>query len=586
LLLPWSGFGQESVRRDSVVVTGTYQPVPLEEADRAIRVLDVRESALLSNTFVDLLKLDPSLDLRQRAPNGVQSDLSIRGGTFGQALILLNGIRLNDPQSGHHNMDVPIPLETMDRIEVLRGAGSTFHGSDAVGGVVNFITQPPDQTEVRLRTAVGNWGVNQQRASVTTAFRNVTQQWAFSRDFSTGFQPNRDYRNLSLASVTHAKTGLGFTDLILAHNDRPFGASRFYGNFESWERTKGWLASLRQELGRKNEVSVAYRRHTDLFVLYRDRPEVFTNRHVAESFEGILRRKEPLGQNARLSYGMEAYADSIDSNNLGKHSRVRGAGYMALDVRALHRFSFTAGLRDEVYSRFQHQVSPSLHAGYWLNGYMRLRGGVGRAFRLPSYTDLYYHDPANLGSPDLRPEKAWNFEGGLDWHLGGRLRGEFTVFHRRERDGIDYVRLSDQDIWRATNFHRLIFTGVETSIGARIARRHTVDFSYTALRGGEEARAGILSQYVFNYPQHTGVASWQGRLPGGISARTRVGATQRYARDPYAVWDLFLAYSEGRWHPFFQLTNLTATRYEEIKGLAMPGRGIVFGVEVHAWGAK
>ena len=108
----------------------------LEEIDRAIRVLPARGQSLVLNSLVDLLRLDPSLDLKARAPNGVQGDLSIRGGGFGQTLVLLNGLRLNDVQSGHHNMDIPVPLDSVARVEVMRGSGSTLYGSDAVGGVV------------------------------------------------------------------------------------------------------------------------------------------------------------------------------------------------------------------------------------------------------------------------------------------------------------------------------------------------------------------------------------------------------------------------------------------------------------------
>src|SRR5689334_163291 len=125
---------------DTVVVTGTYEPLTLEEIDRAIRILPVRTQSLVMNIIVDALRLDPSLDVASRAPDGVQADLSIRGSSFGQTLILLNGIRLNDAQSGHHNMDIPIPLESIDRIEVMRGSGSAMYGSDAVAGVVNIIT--------------------------------------------------------------------------------------------------------------------------------------------------------------------------------------------------------------------------------------------------------------------------------------------------------------------------------------------------------------------------------------------------------------------------------------------------------------
>ncbi|HMF67699.1 MAG TPA: TonB-dependent receptor plug domain-containing protein, partial [Phyllobacterium sp.] len=138
-----------------VVVTGYFEPIPLEEADRAVRSIDVRNLELVSNTFADFLRLDSSLDLRQRAAGGLQSDLTIRGGSFGQTLILLDGVRLNDAQSGHHNLDIPVPVESIEKVEILKGSGSTRYGSDAVGGVVNFITRAPEASELRLRVAGG-----------------------------------------------------------------------------------------------------------------------------------------------------------------------------------------------------------------------------------------------------------------------------------------------------------------------------------------------------------------------------------------------------------------------------------------------
>ncbi|MEX2263439.1 MAG: TonB-dependent receptor [Bryobacteraceae bacterium] len=567
-------------RRETIVVTGTYEPVPLEEVDRSVLVLPAREQLLLSNTFVDFLRLDPSLDLRQRAPNGVQSDLSIRGGTFGQTLVLLNGRRMNDVQSGHHNLDIPVPLESVERIEILRGAGSTLYGSDAVGGVVNVITRAPEASEIRVRAAVGNFGVNQQRVSLTGVRGNLTQQISASRDFSTGFAENRDYRNLSIASTTHFDSGLGASEVILAHNDRPFGADQFYGNFNSWERTKTWFASMRQSLGPRTEAAYSFRKHTDLFVLYRDRPQVFTNRHTAESHHATVRRTEELGRNLKLFYGVEGFRESIDSNNLGIHARSRGAGYVSLDMRALRRFSFSVGAREEVYGSLRGQFSPTASVGVWLTPSLKLRGAASRAFRLPTYTDLYYHDPATLGSPDLRPERAWSYEGGLDWNGGGKLRADFTLFHRRETDGIDYTRQSALEVWRATNIHRLRFTGVETSVSVRPGRSQQIDLRYTGLHGARNALAGVLSRYVFNYPSHSGVASWQGSFPGGIVARTRIGALSRLGRDPYALWEVYAGRGRGPIQPFVQLTNLTGTRFEEIPGVKMPGRAIVVGIDL------
>lgn len=562
-------------KKQVVVVTGTYEPIPLEESERPVRAVEARELASTTATISDLLNLDSSVDLRERAPGAINSGVSLRGGAFGQTLILWNGMRLNSVQTANLNMDVPVPLDALEQVEILKGSGSTFYGSDATAGVVNFITRPPERSEIRLRTGFGNWGTQQQRASLAFVRGTLGQQLAFSRDFSTGFAENRDYRNLSVSSTTHFRR----TEVSLAHNDRPYGADRFYGNFNSWERTKNWFAGIRQGFGEKTQAAFAYRRHSDLFVLYRDRPQVFTNRHIAESYQYNVRRYENLPAGARLHYGAEGIHDSIVSNNLGVHSRGRGSLFASYDIRALQRFSLTLGMRDEFYSNFAHQLNPSFGAGFWVNPRMKLRASASRGFRLPSYTDLYYRDPGNSGNPLLRPESAWTLDGGLDFNLGGTWRGSATVFQRRERDGIDYVRPNPASIWTATNFQRLNFTGAEASVATVVARKHRVELSYTGLHGAQTVLGGLQSKYVFNYPRHSGVASWQAAFGNGLVARTRIGAAERLGRDPYAVWDVFSSWDRGRVRPYVQLTNISATRYQEFIGVPMPSRGIVGGVE-------
>src|SRR5581483_4479973 len=187
------------------------------------------------------------------------------------------------------------------------GSGSTQYGSDAVAGVLNILTRPPTQTDLRLRGALGNYGINEESGSLGLAKGKIGEQLIFQRDLSTGFEDDRDYRDLSLASITHITTALGATDVLLSLSDRPFGANQFYGGFNSWERTKGWFASARQELGKNAEVDLAFRRHTDLFVLFRTDPDYYTNRHAVEDWQGALRRSDDLGHAGRLHYGVEIF---------------------------------------------------------------------------------------------------------------------------------------------------------------------------------------------------------------------------------------------------------------------------------------
>ena len=560
-------------------MTGTFEPLPLQEMDRSITVLPARGQGLVLNTFINLLQLDPSLDLEERAPDGVQADLSIRGATFGQTLVLLNGQRLNDVQTAHHDLDVPVPLDSVSRIEVLRGSGSTLYGSDAVGGVVNIITEPPGGLEVRLRAAGGNFGTNQERLSLADTFGKVSEQLTFARDFSTGFIPDRDYRNLQLASSTHLATGWGASDLTLAYMDHPFGADQYYGPFPSWENTKSWWAGWRQQLGKKTEASFAYRRHSDLFVLFRDQPEIYTNHHADESYQAAVRRTEDISNNVSLHYGAEGLRESIVSNNLGNHARSRAAAYAAVDFRALRRFSLTLAAREEVYRSFTGEFSPTVAGGIWLSEKLKFRASASRAFRVPSYTDLYYSDPNNFGNPALRPERAWTYEGGLDWTPSTRWRGELTVFDRRVRDGIDYYGTSPTGPWYALNIDNLQFTGIESAIRFSPARSQTLDVRYTWLLGTQDTVPNVYTKYTFNYPTDSAVVAWQGSLWGRLLLRSRVGVLNRRGRDPYGLWDFDAGYSAGRIHPFVQLANLTGTSYQEILGVAMPGRTVLGGVE-------
>jgi len=568
-------------QQQTVIVTGTYEPAPLEESDRDVTVLDqLSQSQLLFRNWADVLRLDPTIDLRQRQP-GVQGDLSIRGSTVGQTLVLVDGLRVNDAQSEHHNLDLPIPFESIDRIEVLHGSGSTFYGSDAVGGAVNFITARPVATEFRLGAGAGNFGTNTEFGSAAYLAKRWSEQLAFTRDFSTGFMPDRDYRTFAVSSETRLTTSLGNTDVLLGLSDRPFGANQFYGNFNSWERTKGWFAGLSQQLGANTQVAIGYRRHTDQFILLRDMPQVYENNHIDESWQAAFRERHKFTQNNRLYYGVEFFRDRIDSNNLGHHARDRGAAYVNFDARTLRGLSLSIGGRAEAFSEGHTVFSPNVAAGYALSSRFRLRGSVAHAYRLPTYTDLYYSDPANIGNPNLRPETAWSYEGGLEWTATSRLAGTATIFHSRQHDVIDYARASSTSLYQAVNIQNLHFTGLELLARLKLGESQQLDVGYTTIYGQQNSLGGLQSKYALNYPQNQATAGWMGTAPGQVHLRARVGVTDRYnSGGPYPLMEL-AATREFRWlQPYAQVTNVTNTGYAEIPGVRMPGRAFVAGMQV------
>jgi outer membrane cobalamin receptor len=595
----------------NITVTTTLEPLPLAESDRSVNLINPRDQPLVSNSVVDLLRQDSSLNLQARAPNGVQADLSLRGTTFEQSLILLNGLRVNDPETGHLNLDIPIPLDAVTRIDILHGSGSTFYGSDAIGGAVNLLTQPPapgltiPSLSVVASAGGGSFSSIEQHLRASYSQGPVVEQLTGSRDTSDGFIPDRNYSSNALASETWLTWKPGAqnyaSDILLATSDRPYGANLFYGPYPSWERTKGWFASIQQQLGTQTAASFGYRRHSDLFVLFVDQPAIYENNHITTSYEGALRRADNFGTNTTLSYGAEADGDTINSNSLGQHSRNQGAAYANLSLRALKRFSLSIGARDEILSNTDatangnnNVFSPSIAAAYTLTHTTRLRASAGHGFRLPTYIDLYYADPTTIGNPNLKPESSWSYEAGADWTpANSRFTLTATAFRLQQKDAIDYAKtilstpaLTASEPWQAINIQNLNITGAEATARLRLTDNQQLQFSYTAVHAASPP-PNLLSEYAYNYAAQNALVAWNGNLPATlfgklghqINARTQINIVQKTQHTAYPLWDISLSRNTGHIRPYLRALNLSNTGYQEIPQVPLQGRTIMAGAE-------
>ena len=575
---------------ETVVVLGSAVPVPLAESPSSVLVLPLRENALTLSTPLDPLRNDASIFLEQRGSGGAQSDLTLRGGSFEQTLVLLDGFRINDSQTSHHNLDLPVPLEAMDSIQVLHGAGSTLHGADALSGAVDFITAAPHANLLQLNSGFGSFGSSEQSVLAELSRHAWSSRLTGSHNLSTGFTTDRDYRNQTASNEDWLSSRLGLTDLLFAASDRSFGADQFYGDYPSWERTKGWFAGIRQELGSHLQAAFAYRRHTDEYVLVRDDPAIYENNHIDGSWQGSLRSVFPLKGSSVLLMGVEADGDSIDSNNLGQHARNRAAGYIDMDLNpAKSRWGLSAGIREEGFSGgLQTAFAPHLAGRYRIAKAVKLRASGGYGFRLPTYTDLYYSDPTTIGNPNLKPESAWSGDGGVDWNASARLTVSVTGFYSRQHDAIDYVRATVSDPWQAVNLSGLYFAGVESSLTWIPVKSQTIRIAWTSLYGAQSALHGLQSEYVFNYPVENAHLEWISTLGRGFVLRNALQIAQRYQQTAYPVWDMALTHQSalGKWgelRPYLRAANLSNTGYQEIQGVAMPGRSFTGGVSIR-WG--
>ena len=203
----------------------------------------------------------------------------------------------------------------------------------------------------------------------------------------------------------------------------------------------------------------------------------------------------------------------------------------SFDARALKRFSFNVGVREELYTAGHQVFSPSVSGAYWVNSRVKLHASASHAFRLPDYTELYYSDPLHVGNPLLKPEYTWSFEGGVQLSLARNLVVDGDVFHHRDHDVIDYARPASAGAstpYMAENIQKLNFTGAEISLRWQLPRQQRIELSYTGMHGSGATLNGVQYLYVFNYPSNEGVATWWSRTPGGLDSRFRVAAVQRY----------------------------------------------------------
>ena len=585
---------------ETMVVLGTATPAPLAESTRAVDVLPLKSESLAAESPQDFLRNDSSVFLEERGAGGGQADLVLRGGSFEQTLVLLNGFRINDAQTSHHNLDLAVPLEAMDSIEVLEGAGSTLHGVDALSGVVDFLTAAPDHDSLFLRAGEGSFESNEETALGDATRGRWSGRVAAERNFSTGFMADRDYRNDDASAESWLGTRLGVTDLLFAGSDRSFGANQFYGDYPSWERTKGWFASARQELGSQTVAAFAFRRHSDEFVLFRDDPAIYENNHIDGSWQASFRRTENLGKQGVLLMGLEADGDSIRSNNLGIHARNRGSGYVDLDLRpAKSRWNLSVGAREEIFSGGAQAVfSPELAGSLRVANSLKLRASGGYGFRIPTYTDLYYSDPSTLGNPKLKPESAWSSDVGADWTPSSKLTLSATGFYSQQHDTIDYVRAATlpnvslpasctaANTWCADNLNGLHFVGVESTLTWLPRKGQTVRVAWTALYGAQSALHGLQSEYVFNYPVENIHASWTWAMGHNITLANAVQLAQRYQQTVYPVWNATLTHDAWKLRPYVRATNLSNTGYQEISGVNMPSRAIMGGVALELGGDR
>ncbi len=558
---------------EKVVVTANAYPVPFENLSRAVTVLTREDIKKLPvHSIADVLALATSVDLRPRSPFGLQTDISIRGSDFSQVLVLVDGVRINDSQTGHHNSDFPVQLQDVERIEVLLGPGSSIYGADAFGGIVNIITRR-EAGQMRGSFSAGQYGLVAGSFSAGLRKGKLGESIGVSGNGSSGFEFDREFRSVSASSRTSFGTA---TSLFVSHVNKEFGANGFYGPAPSREWTDQTLVSVERSFD-QTFFQGYFRTHGDRFLYDIRSPALFESSHRTESAGALMKRRFHLSDAGSLTLGGEVGGDWIESNVLGDHAFARTSIFTELQWTFGKKAVFYPGFRFDDYSNFGAAVSPSLSGSWWILPRIRLRSSVGRAFRIPSFTELYYHDPNNQASDNLKPESAWSAELGTDFVPAKNWLGSFTLFSRRGRNVIDWIRASPVDKWQSTNIRKLRTNGAEIGLERLLSSRTGLSVHYSRISTAAESIGyNYTSKYVLDYARDSWSTSAFFPVPLALEYRQSLTYKRRADGRSYWLLDGSLEHRFRKITAALDFTNLLDSRYQEVVGVDMPGRWLMF----------
>ena len=569
---------QVPIPLDTITTVATRVSPGLSSQTRAVELLTrKRIEELPVRTVAQALRWAFAVDVMARS--AAQADISIRGSSFEQVLVLIDGVPMSDPQTGHFDLDLAVPLDQVERIEILRGPASALYGTDAMGGAVNIVTKAAAQPAA-ARVEGGSFGT--VNASLGGGIRVGRTRLAAGAGLgrSDGHRDGTDYRVSQLTITADAPLALGKLAAQFGRSWKDFGAADFYAPFPSYEEVRttrfaaSWIRSLTPVLN--VEPRFYLRRHNDHFILDRQDPEFYANTHVSSQIGGETVVRYSGVDGLRLAGGGSIARETLESGNLGDRSQDRWAIF-AEAVAQLGSLTLNLGGRGDGYESHGLVASPSLSAALWLYP-LRLRGSFAGSFRVPTWTERFYEDPVNRGRADLEPERSWTTEIGADLQPLRDSWISVTAFRRKSLNLIDWARReTDGDAvpWETRNVKSATFWGLEAEARGVIAGAD-VAVQGSVLKLSSEQADGYISKYALR-PLVRDLVLQGGRSLGPIAVAASMRYRRRAGGEGHWLLDLRAAVPTGVGELYLDLLNGLGSEYEEITGVRAPGRSVLAG---------
>ncbi|REL24459.1 TonB-dependent receptor [Rhodohalobacter sp. SW132] len=643
-------FSQVEVELDSIAVTASRISSTVSESGKNVSVITRRDIDQMPVTSVDdLLRSLPGVNINARQGFGVQADVGVRGSTFSQVLFMLDNVPLNDPLTAHFNTNIPVSLSEIGQIELVRGPASASFGADAVGGVIHIKTRSylerelsrSDQLQTRVSADLGAGQHNLQLGDIAVDLQQ--NRWRFSTSlrhvssdgeeldnpgFDAGASDQPTYNNYFNLTTFTSSLSYRLSDHLTIYTrggieERDFSARYFYtrSEFDQSEEQIGsrWgLAAITHDRNaHRSELNFSYRNVEDTFDFMPG--AIPPNDHTTDQIFVNLSHQYELQSDAisnrfnyiRLMAGAQYLNKQIESTDRGNHQTDMGGIYAIGSFSWLNGFNVTASARIQFDSNVPAEFLPQLSASYTA-GTVTLRSSAGRAIRVGDFTERYISSQIpdlqplrNIGNPDLRPERSFTIDGGLDWRPRSTVKISPTVFYRSSSNLIDYALVNSNQITNADNLQpdELYFyaSNIEQSsvVGVEFLSDLTHNLNQNRAIGLQAGYTFIRttsdgddpSKYIANHPSHQVnfglryTARWIS-FHSENSYHVRSEESDQIidgdVPSAYFLSNLKIEAQTG-WSPstvYLRVMNLTDTEYQEILGAPMPRRWIMAGLKL------
>ncbi len=573
---------------EEVVLTSNRIDVPFSDTSSTISIISSNEIQRSETTnLADLLRLQAGIDIRRRGVEGTQADVYIRGGGFDQVLLLIDGIKVDNPQTGHHTLNTTIPLDLIERIEIVKGASARVFGQNAFTGAINIVTKDDLGDQVNLELGGGAYDFEKYAITAATSSTNQSHVAYASNNSSDGYRYNTDFKHQNYVLRSTFNNQHTPIKMVATFANRDFGANGFYASptdAEQYEETQSSLIGFSSVIPSKTNLiikpRVYWKRGQDEYIFIRDNPSIYRNLHITHKlgaeFNGSFSHNIGI-----TGFGIEAARISIQSNNLGERDRTLVHAFTE------HRFKWnkwdiTPGIAVSHYSDTKTFFYPGIDIGIALGSTTRAYLSTGNTYRIPTYTDLYYSDRTTMGNPDLNPEKAFSFELGVR-HNKKAISLELAMFYRDAQDVIDYLKLNPDSLWKATNISSIKSRGAELDFDLDFKMNklsQQLGFSYSYLNDDYDDDS-LASRNSLNSLRHHIIFNITNSFTQKLSTHLNYRYAERDSGYNYVVVNGGIRYNDPRYELNLTAYNILDANYVEQNLIPMPGAHVLVGVKVN-----